>query len=313
MKRIGLALVVAVVVVAAQARAGDIVVRIGWLRAANDLTLAKEHGSLERALAPLGARVEWDGPFAAAAPAIEAMAGDAVDITAAGSTAAVAALSARAPVVLFAYQRMAPAAEAILVAADGPIRSVADLVGRSVAVNRGGTGEYLLSRALATHGIEAGRVRPVYLGPADAGPAFAAGAVDALAAWDPFLAVAQGIYHARVLADGGDIGSRNAVVMLVRKGFAEEHRDLLRAVYEALMAENRWAVGHPQEAGVVWARALGVPESLAPAFARADAVPAGPVGPAQVAEIESVGAWYAAAGIAENRGDVAASCIDFSH
>jgi sulfonate transport system substrate-binding protein len=309
MRRLALALLLAAAAVPTRA---EEVVRIGWLRATNDLTLAKVHGSLERALAPLGARVEWDGPFAAAAPAIEAIAGDAIDITAAGSTAAVAALSAHAPIALFAYQRMAPAAEAILVAADGPIRSVADLAGHSVAVNRGGTGEYLLSRALVTHGVDPGRVQTVYLGPADAGPAFAAGAVDALAAWDPFLAVAQSLYHARVLADGGDIGSRNAVVMLARRGFAEGHRDRLRAVYATLMAENRWAVENPQEAGVIWAQALGVPENLAPVFARADAVPAGPVGPAQVAEIESVGAWYAAAGIAENPGDVAANCIDFS-
>lgn len=293
------------------ARADD-VVRIGWLRGTNDLTLSKARGTLEAALAPLHARVDWAGPFPASAPAVEAMNANAIDITVGATTSAVFSLAGHAPVSIFAYQRMGADAEAILVKADGPIRSIADLAGHSVAVNRGGTGEYLLTRALATHGIDSASVRRVYLSPADAGPAFAAGAVDAMTAWDPFLSISIGLYKARVLANGPQIGSENAIVMIARRGFADEHPALLRTVFDTLLADNRWSVAHPAEAGVIWAQALGVPDALAAEFGTRDAVPTVAVGPDQQAQFRRIADWYVTAGIIPERPMLDGSVVDFS-
>ena len=89
-------------------------VRIGWLRAPNDVTLAKARGSLEAALAAAGADVAWFGPFASAAPALEALNSGVLDITVGSSTSCITALAAGVPLLIFAYQKMAPAAEAIL-------------------------------------------------------------------------------------------------------------------------------------------------------------------------------------------------------
>jgi sulfonate transport system substrate-binding protein len=256
--------------------------------------------------------VTWVGPFAAAAPAIEALNAGAIDITVGSSTSTVAALAAKAPIVLFTYQPMGPGAEAILVKAAGPIHRITDLIGRKVAVNRGGTGEYLLTRALETNGIAPSRVERVYLGPADAGPAFAAGAVDAMTAWDPFLSIALNAYGARVLADGAAIGSENAVVMIARRDFAARHAALLATIYRALLDTNRWSLAHPREAGLLWTRALGVPPELAPAFAARDAVPTGPATAARAAIIARVAAWYAASGIVAVAPSVSGSTLDLS-
>ena len=173
-------------------------VRIGWLRAPNDLTLARAHGSLEKALAEQGVTVAWSGPFAAAAPAMEAMNAGAIDITAGSSTSSITALAGGVPMVVFAYQAMSPASEAILVPRNSPIRTLKDLEGHTVAVNRGGTGEYLLMRALDRNGVDPSRVRRVYLSPSDSGPSFLAGRVDAWATWDPFVAIAIAKYGGRV-------------------------------------------------------------------------------------------------------------------
>ena len=175
--------------VTTQAHARDLV-RIGWLRGTNDITLSKARGTLEKALAAQGADVEWDGPFSASAPAVEALNANAIDITVGSSTSSVTSLSAKAPIVVFAYQRMGPDGEAILVKQDSPIHSISDLAGHSVAVNRGGTGEYLLLTALQRHGVDPATVKRVYLNPPDASSAFASDAVDAMTAWDPFLSVA---------------------------------------------------------------------------------------------------------------------------
>ena len=305
------ALCLALLLLASSAQARDLV-RIGWLRGTNDITLGKARGTLRQALAAQGADVEWDGPFSASAPAVEALNADAIDITVGSSTSAVASLAAQAPIVLFAYQRLGPDGEALLVHADSPIRSIAELAGHSVAVNRGGTGEYLLLTALQRHGIDPASVKRVYLAPPDATAAFAAGAVDAIAAWDPFLSQVLTRGGARVLANGAAIGSENAIVMIARRGFAAEHPALLEAVYQALIADNRWEVANKTAAGLVWAQEMHLPDALAPEFAERDAVPTGPVGPAQAAQIDHIAAWYAAAGIIPAKPDMAGSTIDLA-
>jgi len=186
-------------------RADDQVVRIGWLRGPNDITLAKSRGTLEKALAEKGIKVEWAGPFPAAAPAFEALNAGSIDITAGSSTSAIAALAAKVPLVIFAYQKMAAGSEGIVAKQASGITSIKDLAGKKVAVNRGGTGEYLLMRGLETNDIDPKSVQRVYLSPSDSGPSFLQGSVDAWATWDPFLTIAEKAYEGKVVANGAAI------------------------------------------------------------------------------------------------------------
>src|ERR1700704_3099430 len=132
---LGASVMLSGVIPAARAASGD-VVRVGWLKGPNDITLGKARGTLERALAAHGARAEWAGPFAAAAPALEALNAGSIDGTAGSSTASITALAAGVPMVIFAYQRLAASAEGILVKRSSPINTLKDLSGHSVAVNR---------------------------------------------------------------------------------------------------------------------------------------------------------------------------------
>jgi sulfonate transport system substrate-binding protein len=304
----GLLLLLAALLLAIPAQARD-TVRIGWLKSTNDLALAKAHGSLDRALGQHGASVEWDGPFAASSPAVEAMNAGAIDITAGSSGSLAASLAAHAPVVAFTWQHLGPRAEAIVVPADSAIHDVHDLAGHGVAVNRGGTGEYLLVRALQTAAMPLDSVRRQYFSPADAGPAFASGHLDAWAVWDPFLSVAEQDYGARVIADGQQIGSDNAIVMLASRDFTARHRDLLQIVYDVLMAENAWSLKNQAEAGRIWASVLDLPEALGPRLGQNNAVPDGPVNPP---EIRKVADWYVANGIVPAVPGLDAAMLDLS-
>ena len=288
------------------AMAGGQTVRVGWLRAPNDLTLARAHGSLEKALAAQGVGVEWSGPIAAAAPAMEAMNAGAIDITAGSSTSSIAALAAGVPMVVFAYQAMSPQSEAILVPRNSPIRTLRDLEGHTVAVNRGGTGEYLLMRALATNGIDASRVRRVYLSPSDSGPSFLAGRVDAWATWDPFVAIATARYGGRVLADGAVIRSENAVVLIASSAFAARHDALLKIVFGVLQAENAWSLAHKAEAGAIWAKEMNMPASFGPALGANDAVPTTAVTKADAAQMSDIAAWCVSQKLVPRMPDIAA-------
>jgi len=290
-------------------QAADQTIRIGWLRGPNDITLAKSRGTLEKALAEKGINVEWAGPFPAAAPAFEALNAGSIDITAGSSTSAIAALSAKIPLVIFAYQKMAPNAEGIVVKKESGIASIKDLAGKKVAVNRGGTGEYLLMRGLQTNGVDPKSVERVYLSPSDSGPSFTQGHVDAWATWDPFLTIAETAYDGKVVADGAAIKSDNAVVLVASKEFSTSKADQLQLVFDVIKSENAWAIANKAEAGKVWAKEMNVPGTLSAKIGENNAVPTTAVTDADVKQIGAVAEWYAKSGIIPALPDVEKSVV----
>ncbi len=285
------------------------VVRIGWLRGPNDITLGRARGTIEKALAARGATVQWAGPFAAAAPALEALNAGAIDVTAGSSTASIAGLAAGVPFVVFAYQKMSAAAEGIVVKKDSPIQTLADLKGHTVAVNRGGTGEYLLMRGLARNGVDPAGVKRVYLTPADSGAAFDQGHVDAWATWDPFISIALDTYGARILADGARIGSDNAVTLMASSRFARESPGLLQVLFDTARADNAWSLDHKDEAGRIWAEAMSIPATYGDAIGANNAVPTTGVTPADLAQMNQIADWYVDSRIIPTRPDVAGGVV----
>ena len=80
----------------------------------------------------------------------------------------------------------------ILVHADSPIRSVADLRGKSIAVAKGSSAHgHTLGSARERAGLTPADVKLVFLQPADALSAFTQREVDAWAVWDPYTAQAE--------------------------------------------------------------------------------------------------------------------------
>lgn len=69
---------------------------------------------------------------------------------------------------------------------DSPIKSVQDLKGKKVVLNKGSNVHYLLVRALEDAGLKYTDIQTVFLPPADARAAFERGSVDAWVIWDPY-------------------------------------------------------------------------------------------------------------------------------
>lgn len=113
------------------------------------------------------------------------------------------------------------------------IRTVADLKGKKVALNKGSNVHYLLVRALEKAGIDYKDVQTVFLPPADARASFERGAVDAWVIWDPFLAAAEKQLGARVLADGKGLVSNHQFYLAARP-YAEAQPEIIRIVIEEL-------------------------------------------------------------------------------
>lgn len=263
-KLIGTALTIAafallVVITAFPALAAVNVVHIGYQKYGT-LVLLKEKGLLEEKLKPLGYSVEWT-EFPGGPQLLEALNVGAIDYGTTGEAPPIFAQAAGAPLLYVGYEPPAPTGEAILVPADSPLQTVADLKGKNVALNKGSNVHYLLVRALEQAGLAYSDITTSFLPPADARAAFEKGAVDAWVIWDPFLAAAEAATGARQLANGNGLVD-NHQFYLVSRPFAEAHQDIVNAIFESLGEVDQWVKANPAEVAAQFSPALGIPAPI---------------------------------------------------
>lgn len=227
----------------AQAR-GEL--RIGYQKAASLFVLQKSQGTLEKKLAPLGFGVKWV-EFPAGPQLLEGLNVGSIDVGYVGEAPPIFAQAAGARFVYIGHDPAAPQAEAIVVPKDSAIRTVTDLKGKKVALNKGSNVHYLLVKALEKNGLKYADVQPVFLAPADARAAFEKGAVDAWVIWDPFLAAAEKQVGARVLVDGTGLVN-NHQFYLAERGFTEKHPQVIAALFDDAVDRGRWLTVNSDEA-----------------------------------------------------------------
>ncbi|KAA0123404.1 sulfonate ABC transporter substrate-binding protein [Methylobacterium sp. P1-11] len=236
-------------------------IRIGYQKYGS-LVLLKGRGTLEKALQPLGTTVLWS-EFPSGPPLLEALNAGAIDFGSAGEAPPIFAQAASADLRYVATEPPAPRGEAILVPKDSLIRSVADLRGRTIALNKGSNVHYLLVRALEQAGVPYDAVKLAFLAPSDANAAFVRGSVDAWVIWDPFQAAAERATGARVLVDGRGIGGQalapNRQFYLSRRGFTETSPEIVSAVLTAIGEVDAWAEGHADAVAAELAPSIGIP------------------------------------------------------
>lgn len=225
-------------------------VRLGWRR--SDLPLlAKERGEFEKTLAAQDIKVEWVGPFPNHAPSLQAVVGGSADFSFWGSSSVtLASIIAGSPLVFTCFHQFNPVSTSIIVKNNSGIDSVPDLVGRKVAVNRSGLGEFILVAALEKYGIPRETVEFIYLNPPDAAPAFGQGKVDAWAIWSPTVDIARDQYDAKnIFFQATDLDfSIDFTTLVAARKFAQKNPGLVRAVIDAYKAEAKWIDEHREEA-----------------------------------------------------------------
>lgn len=220
------------------------------------------------ALSGAAYRVEWS-EFPAAQPLLEAIGSGAVDVGVAGDAPFLFAYEAGVPIQAVAAQHVDPrpsAALAIVVPQASPIRDMAGLKGRRIAVTRGSIGHFLVLRALEREGWRVKDVRITFLAPGDSAAALSAGAVDAWSTWVPYVTLAQAS-GARILVDGQDlVGSysfdaANTAIIGPKRAILT---DFLAREARAL----RWALAHPDAYAKVLAAETGLPLPIAGVMVR---------------------------------------------
>jgi sulfonate transport system substrate-binding protein len=270
-------------------------VRIGWQKGSAILVLARKQQVIETRLKALGVEsVKWV-EFQFGPPLLEALGAGAIDLGAVGDTPPIFAQAGGAKLV---YAAATPSAQhAVLVPRNSPIKTLADLKGKKVAFGKGSSAQNVAIKALALAGLTIKDVEPIYLSPADATAAFNGGNIDAWVVWDPYYAIAEQRYNARVVADTSERRLASSSYYIAGRDFAARHPVVLSAIIDEVRKLTLQAGQNRDELAAIAAESTGIDVAIWKlAFARAefDVVP---VGPAHIAQQQQLADTFHALGI----------------
>lgn len=233
--------------------------------------IAKKKGWLEEELAKVGARPAISlATFAAGPPINESFAAGQQDFGFLGDTPAIIGKSAGLETSLIGKSSVGPKSLAVVVAANSPLKTPAELKGRKVAVTKGSYAHHLLALVLGQGGLTFGDVELINLPNGDIPAALATGAIDAGAVWEPIITKFEAQKAIRVLADG--TGVKTGVLAIVAStSFVKAKPEQVKAVLRAYGRGAAYIRGNPKEAAeLVSAEVSLAPDLLSTVFAKFD-------------------------------------------
>ena len=200
-----------------------------------------------------------------------------IDLGVVGEGPPVLGQAARAPIVYLAAEPPAPEAEAIIVPRDSPLRSVAELKGKTIALNKGANVDYLILRALEEAGLSSDDVSFSFVAPTGARAAFDSREVDAWAIWSPLLDAVVRDTGARVVRDGRGLCT-NVAFYIGTRDFVDGHAELVRLFLDEVRAVGTLRpmdaalVASQQEVADTFLRARVISRSVSAADALSSAI-----------------------------------------
>lgn len=267
--------------------------RIGFQKGSLNLALLKSYGLLEQRLP--ATRVQWT-EFPAGPQLLEALALGSVDLGATGDAPPVFAQAAGKDVVYVGAEPSKPDSSAVLVKPGSPLKTLADLKGRRVALQKGSSAHFLTVQALRHAGLTWTDIQAVYLPPADARAAFERGSVDAWAVWDPYYAAAEISGELRALATSRGLTSNNTFYLASRA--LSQNPALLKTLFQALTDTDARVQADRPGAVQRYADFAGLPvPTVRRMVERRGAAPVGPLTPQLVAEQQQVADAFAELGL----------------
>ncbi len=228
--------------------------RIGFQKASLNLVVLKQQGVLEKRFP--NTQVQWL-EFPAGPQLLEALSVGALEFGLTGDSPPVFAQAAGKELLYVGAEPPKPRSSAILVLADSPLKTLADLKGKRVAFQKGSSAHFLILQALKKAQLKWGDITPIYLAPADARAAFERGSVDAWAIWDPFYAAIELSLKTRALSDGQGLSGNNSYY-LAAKPFVQQHPAAVLALLDALTQADAWVQGNRKEAAQLGADFSGL-------------------------------------------------------
>lgn len=269
----------------AQAAKAPELLRIGYQKSAVNLVILKQQSVLEKRFP--NTKVSWI-EFPAGPQLLEALSVGSLEFGLTGDSPPVFAQAAGKDLLYVGAEPPKPDSSAILVLKDSPVKTLADLKGRKIALQKGSSAHYLLVRAVEKAGLQWSDIQPVYLAPADARAAFERKSVDAWAIWDPYYAATELAIQPRVLATGRDLSSNNSFY-LASRAFATQHTPAVAVLFEELTRADRQAQENRKEVIKLIADFSGLDAGVVSLFLqRRPKSPVGPLSASTVADQQRV-------------------------
>lgn len=142
---------------------------------------------------------------------------------------------------------------------DDSITSVAELRGRTVAVEEGVVDDFLLSLALKDAGLDRSDVVIKGLPTDQAATAFVAGKVDAVGAFPPFTGTAMKRPNARVLVTSAAYPGAIPDLLVCSGNLIRERPEAVQAIVNTWWDLRAWMTANPEKAEEIMARRAGIP------------------------------------------------------
>ena len=198
--------------------------------------------------------------FPAGPQLLDALQAGDIDFGGTGEVPPIFAQANHASLLYVAHEPPAPCGVALVVPCESQVRSVAELRGMRIVLNKGSNVHYLLVQCLAASGLSLEHVEPVYVEPGEYTLDFKAHGADAWATWDPLLAVALRSGRVRLLKDGTGLVA-NHQFHLASSEFALRHPRIVNSLLDNLREVGRCAVNNPERVARSVSSELGIDAS----------------------------------------------------
>ncbi|MFD8611646.1 ABC transporter substrate-binding protein [Streptomyces sp. NPDC059631] len=170
-----------------------------------------------------------------------------IDFGGTGSTPPITAQAAGHDIVYTAVSAPRPGHGALLVPADGPLRTAADLKGATVHLAIGSWQTHLVAKLLDGAGLSYTTDITAVRSDEDSERRLRAREIDAWVAQGPQLVAALRTGAVRVLVPTIDVITDRSV-FFARRDLAEQRPEIVAALVRALHRADDWAQAHPREA-----------------------------------------------------------------
>ena len=202
--------------------------------------------------------------FTSGPPQIEAATAGKIDFAITGNSPPMFGAASNAKVKVVAAYDGGGVGDQVLVHADSPIRSIADLRGKRIAVGKGSSAHGHILGQLQNAGLTPADVSLVFLQPADALSAFTQREADAWAIWDPYTAQAEQQIPVRSIGQAKGVTNGYWFGIASDQALADPKRNTaLQDLLVRFEKAARWAKDHPQQWAESYAAAVGLDPKVA--------------------------------------------------
>lgn len=254
--------------------------------------------------------LEWK-QFTAGSPVAEALNAGSLDLGLLGDAPPLFLGALGAPIKVIAVTQQSLDGVAIVVGKNSPIKTIADIRGKRVAIWKGSWSQQLLLSALDKAGVSRDAVDIRYLSALDASHALDGGSVDVIATWEPYV-TQQERAGGRVIATAqGLIPAQSFVV--ANEHSREEKRAAINDFLQRLKKAREWSVSDPahnEAYADAWAERTRADKDIARAWFGRAKTDVGPVTAQNIAAAQQTIEFFSGLGLIKSY--PAASLFDSS-